>query len=114
MKIIKDKKIVTPLYIAKLHDWLLENQETYFIQDNEANSFADFDFSPTKTTDRKHLCMPNEVMLIDRSNDGEHTYCICTVSKNNKVTSQKPVIEVNKLKYGVWKNGYFLLPKLED
>jgi hypothetical protein len=113
MKYLKDKRLITNDYVAKLEKWLIKHQGTYFDKNNEAKSLADFEFWQNSPIDREHLCMTSEPMLIDRNHKGVHTYCICTISKNNKVTSEIPVIEIEKLNYGDWKNGYFLLPILK-
>lgn len=110
---IKDKKITTSSYYReKLRDYILEFAESYFKDENMADSWCDFEGWPDKKTDRNHLCLPNETMLIDRNYKGVHTYCVCTIGKNRKITSQFPVIEVSEIPYGVWRNGYFLLPDL--
>jgi hypothetical protein len=56
--------------------------------------------------------MPNEPMLIDRSIHGRHVYAICTVSENGRVGLEIPVVAVEELDSGKWRNGYFLLPLL--
>ena len=118
MEIIKDKNLVTREYVDKLKDWILENQETYFSnKDNEANHWQDFDFF-NQTTDRKHLIMKDEVMLVDRADDGGvHCYMICRILGNSKkprsrVEHVAKVINIDDLDGNDWRNGYFLLPKL--
>lgn len=112
MEYLKDKDLVTPEYVVKLRAHLLENQETFFAKTNRADSWLDFDRFPTMLTDREHLCMYNEPMLIDRSDKGVHTYCICTISNTGKVTMQVPVIAIDDMRPECWRNGYFLLPVL--
>ncbi len=115
MKVVKDEAECTPEYVEKLRAFLLENAAAYFgDKNNEAKSFSDFDYF-NQTTDREHLCMPDEVMLIDRDWHGIHSYVICRVSKGKekqRVTDIQPVVRIRELKYGDWKNGYFLLPQL--
>lgn len=108
----KDKKSISDSYIQHLAQWIRENQHTYFKPENQADSWADFITFPTMKTDREHLCMPEEVMLIDRDYKGIHMYCICTVGANRKVTSEIPVIAIEELDRNAWRNGYFLLPNI--
>jgi hypothetical protein len=105
-------KAKSSYYREKLREHILENHEVFFSKENEADSYCDFNRFPTKNTDRLHLCMPNEPMLIDRNYKGVHTYCVCTISERGKITSEYPVVEVNEIPYGKWRNGYFLLPEL--
>lgn len=109
---IKDKKAISGGYIEHLRYWIKQNQYSYFNPENKANSWCDFIQWPQLKSDRDHLCMPDEVMLIDRSYKGTHMYCICTVGLNQKVTSEIPVIAIEELDRNAWKNGYFLLPDL--
>lgn len=112
---IKDEELCTPEYVEKLRKYLLENAVAFFHdKNNKACAWNDFDYF-NKTTDREHLCMPDEVMLIDRDWEGEHCYVICTVSKSKEKQRCKDLIQVipiSELKYGDWCNGCFLLPKL--
>lgn len=110
--ILKDRSKISINYIEKLGNFLLENQQIYFSGDNQADSWSDMCTFPNKKSDREHICMPGEPMLIDRNYKGVHTYCICTISENRKITSEIPVIEVSKLSSSFWRNGYFLLPIL--
>lgn len=113
MDILKDKTVAqSGYYRERLRDYILENAVHIFAKENKADSWCDFDKWPDKKTDRNHLCMPDEPMLIDRNHKGVHTYCICTINKNRRITSEYPVVEVSELPYGTWKNGYFLLPDL--
>lgn len=113
MEPFKDKKIASSLYYReRLRDYIRENAVFFFSKDNEADSWSDFVKFPESKKDRKHLCLPNEPMLIDRNYEGVHTYCVCTISEKNKITSEYPVVEVDEIPYGVWRNGYFLLPDL--
>lgn len=108
---IKNLKECTPEYVAKLREYLLQNANSYFRNPlNEATSFADFErFSiPYR---RRDLCLPNEVLLIDRTYDGVHQYVICKVSKTNRVKELIPVVKISELQWGDWRNGYFLLPR---
>lgn len=114
---IKEEKLITPEYVLKLHDYILENQETFFQKENEADHWRDFEFWPDKKTDRNHLILMNEVCLIDREVDGEHCYVICKIS--SKIDTSKArvkhvanVIKIDELNRNYWKNGYFLLPNL--
>lgn len=98
-------------YVEKLKEYMLENQYAFFSEENMATAWCDFVQWPTVKVDREHLCMPEEVMIIDRNYDGVHMFCICTVRENRSVGKQEiPVIEVSRFKY--WRNGYFLLPIL--
>lgn len=97
-------------YIVWLHDWIKENAKTYFQKENEADSWQDFIRFPELETDRTHLCLTTEPFLVDRDIDGVHTYCICTISEKGRMATEKPVIEVSEIPYGIWKNGYYLLP----
>lgn len=112
--IIKDKKSISGSYIENLRNWIIQNQHSYFCSKNKAISWYDFVKFPTLKSDRNHLCMPDEVMLIDRAYKGTHTYCICTISSNGKLTSQIPVIAIDELDGNAWRNGYFLLPDLTN
>jgi hypothetical protein len=110
---MKDKtKAQSSYYREKLREYILENPEKMFAKENEADSWCDFVRFPNSLKDRKHLCMPGEPMLIDRSHKGIHTYCICTISEKGKITSELPVVDVSEIPYGKWRNGYFLLPEL--
>ena len=116
-KYIKEESLITDEYVKKLHDYILENQATFFLKENEADHWRDFEFWPDKKTDRNHLILPKEVCLIDREFDGVHSYVICKIS--GKVDTSKPrckhiakVIEIDELNRANWRNGYFLLPNL--
>lgn len=115
MRVVKEIDLCTDEYVSKLRQYLLENAHAYFHdKNNEACAFNDFEFF-NKTTDREHLCMPDEVMLIDRDWKGIHSYVICTVSKSKEKQRCRDliqVIQIRDLQYGDWKNGYFLLPEL--
>ncbi len=117
MEIIKDKKLITPEYVDKLKGWILENQSTYFSnKDNEARHWRDY-CRFGNPYDRKHLVLKDEVLLIDRKFDGVHCYVICRIFGNPenpkpRVEHVAKVIEIKKLSYDYWRNGYFLLPKL--
>lgn len=109
---LKDKRIaISAYYREKLHDFILKNADFIFSKDNEADAWFDFVRFNGKT-DRYHLCLPNEPFLVDRNFDGVHTYCVCTISQTGKILTEFPVIEVEKIPYGVWRNGYFLLPDI--
>lgn len=110
----KNAESISPEYIHLLAEWLKINQATYFNDENRADSWADFVTFPEGKTDRNHLCMPKEIMLIDRRVDDVHMYCICTVKENRKVGLEIPVIEVSELDRSYWLNGYFLLPSMEE
>ena len=72
-RFIKTIEECTPEYVKMLKAYLLNNAKEYFEDDdNEACAFNDFDYF-NKTTDREHLCMPDEVMLIDRNWNGVHS-----------------------------------------
>lgn len=103
------------IYRDKLKKWLLEpeNIKVMFSIDNQADSWCDFLRFPTSKSDRNHLCLPNEPFLVDRKYEGVHTYCICTLSEKGRITNEFPVMPVSDFKYGEWRNGYFLLPKLD-
>ena len=115
---IKDKDLITPEYVEKLKKWILKNQETYFSdKNNKANHWRDFEFFKTIKTDRKHLVLKNEVLLIDREIDSVHCYVICQVYGSVKVSKARckhiaKVINIDNLNRNYWKNGYFLLPNL--
>lgn len=110
---LKDKRIaISQYYRQKLHDFILKNADFIFSKENEANAWCDFNRFPKSKTDREHLCLPSEPFLVDRNYDGVHTYCVCTISQNGKITAEFPVIQVDKIPYGVWRNGYFLLPDI--
>lgn len=112
-EVLKDKEVATSVcYREKLREYILLNAEFIFSKENEADAFCDFIRWQNRKTDRKHLCLPIEPFLVDRNYKGVHTYCVCTVSENGKVTSEYPVIEVSELPDGIWRNGYFLLPDL--
>jgi len=113
MKIIKNEKDCTPEYIQKLHDWIMKNAEEYFNDKNNwACAWIDFDFY-NKTTDREHLVMPDEVMLIDRRWKEKHSYVICKINKSgDKAKNLHKVIEIDEIRPLHWRNGYFLLPDL--
>lgn len=111
MELLKTKRLATPEYIKALRAYILEDQKAFFSKANQATSWCDFeDFGGKSKVDRRHLCMPTEPMLIDRNFHGIHTFCICTVSANRRVTMQIPVIQVDELDY--WRAGYYLLPLL--
>lgn len=109
---LKDKKAITPEYVQKLRDYILKHQNTFFRKENEADAWCDFVKWPDSKTDRRHLCMPGEPFLVDRSVDGDHVYCVSTISENAKITMEVPVIKVSELYMAEWKNGYFLLPQI--
>lgn len=101
-------------YIARLAEYIKKNQQEYFLKRNEADSLHDFLRFPTMVTDRAHLCMPDEPMLIDRDVNGEHWFCVCTISKTGKVMMEIPTVRVEELDRNSWRMGYFLLPLLDN
>lgn len=108
--VIKDEKLITPEYVAWLHDWILKNQKQYFLDPNFiAYSWCDFEYF-NKTCSRRTLCMPNEIMLIDRLWEGKHCYVICKITPRRKGKDLFKVIEIDELERSSWRNGYFLLP----
>lgn len=109
MGILKDKDLITPDYASKLAVYLLQVGSQFFDKRNEADSWEDF-CRWNKSCDRNHLIMPGEVCLIDRNYHGEHWYVICYFRKSGKVVDLMPVIKIDGMKYGSWRNGYFLLP----
>lgn len=116
MEYLKDKKLITPEYVAKLKEYIIAHPKDMFAKENEADSWQDFVRFPTMKTDREHLCLPTEPFLVDRSIEtrvgGEHWYCICTISENGRVGMETPVIAISELYPHGWRNGYFLLPIL--
>lgn len=101
-------------YLENLKQWILDNQETYFTDpDYGAMSYCDFnDFNKTNVA-RRNLCMPDELMLIDRQDKrGVHMYSITSITKQRKAKDHYFVIEVDLLSRKNWRNGYFLLPDL--
>lgn len=113
-KIVKDKKLCTPEYIALLREWIIRNQKEYFVDpDFDAHSWCDFnDFGQNRAMTRRQLCLPGEVFLIDRLWQGQHYYVICTVSAGRRCKDLFPVVKVDDLRRSDWRNGYFLLPLL--
>ena len=113
-KYIKDFKEITSEYIVKLREYILNNQRTFFKKENEADAWCDFDQWKDSKTDRNHLILPNELMLVDRSKKGayEHAYCICSIGKDRKIKKEIFVVNVWEIDRLHWRNGYFLLPKL--
>lgn len=114
MGIIKNKDLITPDYARKLAVYLIQMGKEYFTKENEADSWDDFCRWEDSPTDRVHLIMPGEVCLIDRNYQGEHWYVICYFRKSGKVVDFMPVIKIDGLKYGSWRNGYFLLPDFKE
>ncbi len=103
-------------YIEKLKVWLIENQCTYF-SDPEYHAVSYYDFSGNKTIQlaKRNLCMPDELMLIDRGDKNNvHTYTICSINKNNKCKDHYYVLPISQLSGEHWRNGYFLLPNLQQ
>lgn len=103
-------------YLEKLKRWILENQDHYFSDpEYKATSWCDFnDFNKTNIA-RRNLVMPDELMLIDRLDKrGVHMYAITSVTKNRKAKDHYFVLEIELLKRGTWRNGYFLLPDLSE
>ena len=66
MKYIKSKVYITNDYCRNLERWIKANPEKFFAKENEAHSWADFNFWPTTVTDRYHLIMKGEICIIDR------------------------------------------------
>lgn len=118
MKTIKDKKLVTTEYCKKLAEWIKKNQETYFTKENEADSWQDVCLFGDKKTDRNHIIMPGEVVLIDREWNGRHAYVVCQIYgkpfKHVKAKDLFLVVYIDELNRRFWKNGYYLLPLLEE
>ena len=113
MGILKDRSLITPDYPSKLAVYLLQVGPQFFRKENEADSWDDFCRWNTPC-DRTHLIMPGEVCLIDRNYKGEHWYMICYFTKAGKVVDYAPVIKIDGMKYGSWRNGYFLLPDFKE
>jgi hypothetical protein len=117
MKTIKDKKLINQEYCEELAHWLIDNQETYFVKENEADAWQDFCYWSDRPTDRYHLVMPGEVCLIDREWNGRHAYVVCQIYGSKETQHAKDlflVIYIDKLSRNYWKNGYFLLPDLSE
>lgn len=115
MEYIKEKKEITSKYVQKLKQYIIENQETFFQKENEATHWRDFEYFAITKTDRDHLIMSDECLLIDREVEGVHCYVICrilgkTTNPNPRVEHIAKVIDVSQLNRKFWKNGYFLLP----
>lgn len=104
------------VYLENLKRWILENQETYFTDpDYQSTSWCDFEDFKKTSVSRRSLCLPDEMMLIDRQDKrGVHMYAITSISKKRKATDHYFVIEVGQLEAGNWRNGYFLLPDLSQ
>ena len=113
-KTIKNANMITPEYCAELRLWIIGNQVKYFADNDEADSWGDFERWPDKKTDRNHLIMPGEVCLIDRMWEGRHAYVICQFygKECRKVRDIALVVYIDELERKHWRNGYFLLPDL--
>jgi hypothetical protein len=112
--IIKKHPLDVAAYAHKLAQFIREKQMDYF-KEYEATAWQDYDYWPDKIVSRNRLVMPDEHLLIDRKFEGEHWYVICRISKskdNQRVKHIYPVIRVGELEH--WRNGYFLLPNLEE
>ena len=110
---LKDKKVAqSNYYIQKLAEYIPNNMESIFADENMADAWCDMVTFPTMKSDREHICMPDEPFLVDRNVNGVHTFCVCTISENRRITSEFPVIAVEELPKHQWRNGYFLLPNL--
>lgn len=115
MESIKEKELITREYVLKLREWILKNQSAYFSKENEADHWSDFCYFKNSKTDREHLVLSNEVLLIDRDVRGIHCFVICRILWNKepskcKVQHLAIVVETSKLNH--WRAGYYLLPKL--
>jgi hypothetical protein len=112
-KYLKEESKITDEYIKKLRDYILKNQKDFFCKENEANHWRDFEYFKTINTDREHLIMPKEVMLVDRSIDSEHCLVICKIT--GSIESGRPRVKhianiINIDKLDNFRCGYFLLP----
>lgn len=111
---IKDSRKITSQYINCLSTWLRceVTAKDFFTDFFKAKAWNDFDYF-NSTTDRKHLVMPNEVLMVDRDVDGEHWMCIGKISKNKENQRFKllhKVIKVSEIRL-YFKAGYWLLPE---
>ncbi len=115
-------------YPAQLHEWLkvTKNANDYFQNaGNKATDMRDFEAWPDNPVDRNHLVMYGEIMLVDlEMPECNHAYVICEVTRgrhklsSGRVIHLKPLVSIMPIKNLPadvnWKNGYFLLPKLES
>jgi len=115
MRSIKDRKLITADYCNRLEKWIKKNPNIFFSEDNEADSWGDFLLFPDKKTDRNHLILRGEVCIIDRTYNGRHAYMVCQFYGNcRKVKDLYLVLYVDDLKRNEWRNGYFLIPDLDN
>lgn len=111
--VIKNKEEVDSLYIGAIRQWLISSpRDIFFDGDYKATHWIDF-VCFNQPLDRHHLVMPGECLLIDRTHEGEYWFVICTISKSGRVKHIAPVVRVGDVRYGDWKNGYFLLPRFD-
>lgn len=111
MRFYKKRDDLPREYIYQLGKFLKEHADKYFIEDNKAHSWGDFNRWPTHKIDRDHLIMSGEICLIDRMWQGKHAYVICEFYANgDKVKDLYHVVNVDELNRANWRNGYYLLP----
>ena len=116
-RFLKTKGEISVGYVMQFKKWLLLHQEDYFNnKDNKAKHWRDFCHF-NSTTDREHLVMKDEIMLIDREINGVHCYVICRIygnveSSTARVKHIAKVINIDDLERNFWRNGYFLVPVL--
>jgi len=111
-------------YLNQLESFILNHPDKFFSTDNMASSFDDFDHFNNYKTDREHLVMPGECLVIDLVDSYmKHSYLICEHTRRKYKTPRgrminfkilHHVILVEKCQRGSWRNGYFLLPVFND
>jgi hypothetical protein len=114
-KVIKDRSRINEAYATRLGKFITHYPKIFFADSNKADSWADFETWPDKKTDRRHLIIKGEVCVIDRMWEGRHAYVISQFYGNGKkVKDLYLVCYVDDLKRTDWRNGYYLIPDLDN
>lgn len=125
-KFYKNIKELPTDYFEKLAEYIKNNTVQFCT--NEATSESDYNYFKTIKSDRDHLVKYGELMIVDLEHNDlgrhyGHWYAVCQVTRrrykleNGRVVELKViswVADIESLKYGDWKNGYFLLPRLDQ
>jgi len=112
-------------YAINFSSYLKDHAKEYFNDpDYKASDMRDFETFHDFPVNRDHLVYYGELLLVDLEwpgcDRGNYVICQVTRGKHKLCTGRivhlkplEPVMPIANLKYGDWRNGYFLLPVIK-